>query len=219
MTRNDPAPLRLGLIGRAHGLGGAFRVVGAADWYVFAPGATLLLDGAERKLLSVAGTQQSPILELEGMTSREFMPSSARMGDCCVPATESSARSFPSSSSVAPGAKVYQSAAPTTRNAPPRPCARPIRPRRSGASESLRVTDLERHALARACGGTCDRAQRAHGAATAADQAPDVLGIDLHRDVAALGIHRLLNDNGLRFGGQQPYEVFDELADVTPPRS
>ena len=27
MTRNDPAPLRLGLIGLAHGLGGAFRVV------------------------------------------------------------------------------------------------------------------------------------------------------------------------------------------------
>ena len=78
MTRNrnpggapDSAPLRLGLIGRAHGLGGAFRVVGAADWYTFAPGATLLLDGEPRTLLSVAGTQQSPILELEGMTSRE----------------------------------------------------------------------------------------------------------------------------------------------------
>ena len=34
MTRSDQAPpLRLGLIGRAHGLGGAFRVVGAAEWY------------------------------------------------------------------------------------------------------------------------------------------------------------------------------------------
>jgi 16S rRNA processing protein RimM len=71
VTRNDPSPLRLGLIGRAHGLGGAFRVVGAADWYTFAPGATLLLDGKERALLSVAGTQQSPILALEGMNSRE----------------------------------------------------------------------------------------------------------------------------------------------------
>jgi 16S rRNA processing protein RimM len=73
VTRSDTgaAPLRLGLIGRAHGLGGAFRVVGAADWYTFAPGATLLLDGKERALLSVAGTQQSPILELEGMSSRE----------------------------------------------------------------------------------------------------------------------------------------------------
>jgi 16S rRNA processing protein RimM len=64
-------PLRLGLIGRAHGLAGAFRVVGAADWYVFRPGATLLLDGRERELLTVAGTQQSPILELSGMHSRE----------------------------------------------------------------------------------------------------------------------------------------------------
>jgi 16S rRNA processing protein RimM len=63
--------LRLGLIGRAHGLGGAFRVVGAAEWYTFAPGATLLLDGAERELVSVAGTQQSPILELAGIGSRE----------------------------------------------------------------------------------------------------------------------------------------------------
>ena len=73
MTQSDPAaaPLRLGLIGRAHGLGGAFRVVGAADWYVFAPGATVLLDGRERVVLHVAGTQQSPILELQGMRSRE----------------------------------------------------------------------------------------------------------------------------------------------------
>ena len=64
-------PLRLGLIGRAHGLAGAFRVVGAADWYVFRPGATLLLDGREREVLTVAGTRQSPILELAGMRSRE----------------------------------------------------------------------------------------------------------------------------------------------------
>jgi len=63
VTQSDQtAPLRLGLIGRAHGLGGAFRVVGAAEWYAFAPGATLLLDGEPRALLSVAGTQQSPIL-------------------------------------------------------------------------------------------------------------------------------------------------------------
>jgi 16S rRNA processing protein RimM len=68
---NDAPPLRLGLIGRAHGLAGAFRVVGAAEWYTFSPGATLLLDGQLRVLLSVAGTQQSPILEIEGVTTRE----------------------------------------------------------------------------------------------------------------------------------------------------
>ncbi|HET6172892.1 MAG TPA: ribosome maturation factor RimM [Gaiellales bacterium] len=72
MTRSDTSPpLRLGLIGRAHGLGGAFRVVGAPEWYTFSPGATLLLDGEPRDLLTVAGTQQSPILELAGITSRE----------------------------------------------------------------------------------------------------------------------------------------------------
>lgn len=71
MTQSDAAPLRLGLVGRGHGLGGAFRVVGAADWYTFAPGAILLLDGEPREVLSVAGTQQSPILALAGMTSRE----------------------------------------------------------------------------------------------------------------------------------------------------
>jgi 16S rRNA processing protein RimM len=71
VTGSDAAPpLRLGLIGRAHGLAGAFRVVGAADWYAFAAGATLLLDGAERELLSVAGTPQSPILQLAGISSR-----------------------------------------------------------------------------------------------------------------------------------------------------
>jgi 16S rRNA processing protein RimM len=68
---DDSPPLRLGLIGRAHGLAGAFRVVGAADWYTFVPGATLLLDGKQRTLITVAGTQESPILELEGMNSRE----------------------------------------------------------------------------------------------------------------------------------------------------
>ena len=73
MTRaNDTAPpLRLGLIGRAHGLAGAFRVVGAADWYEFSVGAGLLLDGRPREVLSVAGTAQSPIIELGGITSRE----------------------------------------------------------------------------------------------------------------------------------------------------
>jgi 16S rRNA processing protein RimM len=68
---DDAAPLRLGLIGRAHGLGGAFRVVGAPEWYTFAPGATLLLDGEPRALLSVSGTQQSPIVLIAGVTSRE----------------------------------------------------------------------------------------------------------------------------------------------------
>jgi hypothetical protein len=65
----------------------------------------------------------------------------------------------------------------------------------------LCVTDLERHALARARGGASHRAQCAHGAATAADQAADIFGIDLHRDVAALDVDCLLNDDSLRFGG------------------
>jgi 16S rRNA processing protein RimM len=46
-------------------------VVGAADWYTFAPGATLLLDGEPRALLAVIGTQEAPIVELEGVRSRE----------------------------------------------------------------------------------------------------------------------------------------------------
>jgi 16S rRNA processing protein RimM len=71
VTQNESAPLRLGLIGRAHGLGGAFRIVGAAEWYTFAPGATVLLDGEPCALLSVAGTPQSPIVEIAGVTSRE----------------------------------------------------------------------------------------------------------------------------------------------------
>jgi 16S rRNA processing protein RimM len=72
VTGSESAPpLRLGLVGRAHGLSGAFRVVGVAEWFTFAPGATLLVDGEPRALLSVIGTRQSPIVEIEGVTSRE----------------------------------------------------------------------------------------------------------------------------------------------------
>ena len=70
-SSGGPPPLRLGLIGRAHGLAGAFRVVGAADWYRFARGATVLLDGTPREIVSVAGTPESPIVELAGLSSRE----------------------------------------------------------------------------------------------------------------------------------------------------
>jgi 16S rRNA processing protein RimM len=70
-SSGEPPPLRLGLIGRAHGLAGAFRVVGAAEWYSFAPGATVLVDGTPREVVSVAGTQDAPILALSGFSSRE----------------------------------------------------------------------------------------------------------------------------------------------------
>jgi 16S rRNA processing protein RimM len=95
VTPSDAAaPLRLGLIGRAHGLGGAFRVVGAADWYTFAPGAMLLLDGEPCALLSVAGTQQSPIVEIAGVTTREQAaallghPLELRASDAPAPETD-----------------------------------------------------------------------------------------------------------------------------------
>ena len=51
-----------------------------------------------------------------------------------------------------------------------------------------------------------------------ADQAPDVLRMHLHRDVTPLVVDGLLDDDGLRVGGQQPYEVLDQLADLRPPR-
>ena len=73
MTRSDSAaPLRLGLIGRAHGLGGAFRVVGAAGVvHVRARRDAAARRRSRAPLLAVAGTQQSPILQLEGLDSRE----------------------------------------------------------------------------------------------------------------------------------------------------
>jgi 16S rRNA processing protein RimM len=94
VTPSDAAPLRLGLIGRAHGLGGAFRVVGAAEWYTFAAGATLLLDGEPRTLLSVAGTQQDPIVAIAGVTTREQAaallgrPLELRASDAPAPETD-----------------------------------------------------------------------------------------------------------------------------------
>jgi 16S rRNA processing protein RimM len=66
-------------------------VVGAADWYTFEPGATLLVDGAPRAVLSVAGTAASPILEIEGLNSREDAaallghPLELRAGDAPAP--------------------------------------------------------------------------------------------------------------------------------------
>ena len=71
MTPASDAPLRLGLIGRTHGLSGAFRVVGPAEWYAFAHGATLLVGGREHTVQSVAGTPDAPIVTLSGVTTRE----------------------------------------------------------------------------------------------------------------------------------------------------
>jgi 16S rRNA processing protein RimM len=71
VTPASDAPLRLGLIGRPHGLAGAFRVVGAAEWFAFRRGATVLVAGREHTLRSVAGTPESPIVALSGVSTRE----------------------------------------------------------------------------------------------------------------------------------------------------
>jgi 16S rRNA processing protein RimM len=59
-----------GLVGRPHGLDGSFYVTRAvAD--LLAPGALVVVDGAERRIERRAGTDARPIVRLAGVDSRE----------------------------------------------------------------------------------------------------------------------------------------------------
>jgi 16S rRNA processing protein RimM len=66
-----PARARLGVVGRAHGLDGSFRVEGAVDWFAFAPGALLELGGEPRRIATRRGDDARPIVRLAGVESRE----------------------------------------------------------------------------------------------------------------------------------------------------
>jgi 16S rRNA processing protein RimM len=59
------------VVGRAHGLDGAFRVEGAVDWFAFAPGALLELGGEPRRIAARRGDDVRPIVRLAGVESRE----------------------------------------------------------------------------------------------------------------------------------------------------
>jgi 16S rRNA processing protein RimM len=64
------ALISAGRVGRAHGLDGSFHVTQPRS-RVLALGTTVTLDGAEREIVRLAGTDARPIVRLAGVTTRE----------------------------------------------------------------------------------------------------------------------------------------------------
>ena len=62
--------LEAGRVGRPHGLDGSFYVTRPLP-EVLVEGARVVIDGAERRLVRRAGTDEAPIVRLEGATRRE----------------------------------------------------------------------------------------------------------------------------------------------------
>jgi 16S rRNA processing protein RimM len=64
------ALISAGRVGRAHGLDGSFHVTQPRS-RVLALGQTVTVDGVEREIVRLAGTDARPILRLQGVASRE----------------------------------------------------------------------------------------------------------------------------------------------------
>ena len=69
MTRPRPRPerLRVGSIGRPHGIGGTVRIVGLPDWFTLATGADLIVGGETMHVRLARGE----LVDLAGVGSRE----------------------------------------------------------------------------------------------------------------------------------------------------
>lgn len=65
-----PARVRVGTVGKAHGLDGGVRIASPCGWYRFRKGASLLLDGRPVRILRRGGTDLDPIVLLEGCADR-----------------------------------------------------------------------------------------------------------------------------------------------------
>lgn len=61
----------MGTVGKAHGLDGSFYVEGPCGWWSFRAGSDLLLDGAPRRVVRRAGTDDRPLIAVEGAATRE----------------------------------------------------------------------------------------------------------------------------------------------------
>jgi len=65
-----PERVRVGTVGRAHGLDGSFRVADPCGWWPFAPGSTVLVDGEARAVAAAKGDALAPVIALEGARDR-----------------------------------------------------------------------------------------------------------------------------------------------------
>src|ERR1700730_16026111 len=67
--QDAPATLPAGRVGRAHGLDGSFYVTGARA-RLLSVGSTVAVGGRRAAIVRRAGTEQHPILRLEGIEGR-----------------------------------------------------------------------------------------------------------------------------------------------------
>lgn len=65
-----PARVRVGTVGKAHGLDGAIRIASPCGWYGFRKGAALALDGRPVRIVRRGGTDLDPIVLLDAAADR-----------------------------------------------------------------------------------------------------------------------------------------------------
>jgi 16S rRNA processing protein RimM len=65
-----PERVRVGTVGRAHGLDGSFRVADPCGWWPFRVGGALLVNGEVRTVAAGKGDALAPVIALEGARDR-----------------------------------------------------------------------------------------------------------------------------------------------------
>lgn len=65
-----PERVRVGTVGRAHGLDGRFRVAGPCGWWPFEAGTEVLVGGTPRRIVRSGGDPLAPLIALAGIADR-----------------------------------------------------------------------------------------------------------------------------------------------------
>ena len=65
-----PERVRVGTIGKPHGLDGSFRVADPCGWWDFPKGSTVLVNGSPRAVSKSRGDELAPLVQLEGAGDR-----------------------------------------------------------------------------------------------------------------------------------------------------
>lgn len=65
-----PARVRVGTVGKPHGLDGSFRVSDPCGWWEFPQGSLVLVNGKERTVARSRGDDVAPLLTLDGAEDR-----------------------------------------------------------------------------------------------------------------------------------------------------
>jgi 16S rRNA processing protein RimM len=65
-----PERVRVGTIGKAHGLDGSFRVADPCGWWDFPKGSSVLVNGEPRTVARCRGDELAPLIQLEGAGDR-----------------------------------------------------------------------------------------------------------------------------------------------------